>query len=157
MSAPEPASAQASVTISADPATVYGLITDLPTLAALAEEATAMEWTKGDAAQPGAEFKGRNSSGSKTWTTKCTVTHAEPGRVFAFDVTSLIIPVAHWRYDIEAVDGGCQVTELTWDKRPGWFRKPAGMLTGVSDRASANAEHIRLTLDRLKAKAESGA
>ena len=150
-------SAQASVTIAADPATVYALITDLPTLAALAEEAKVMEWQKGDAARPGAVFKGRNSNGAKTWTTKCTVTHAEPGRAFAFDVKSAIIPVAHWRYDIEAVDGGCQVTERTWDKRPGWFRKPAGMATGVRDRTSANAENIRLTLERLKAQAETQA
>ncbi len=43
----------------------------------------------------GAVFKGRNTNGGKTWTTKCTVTHAEPGRIFAFDVKSAIIPVAH--------------------------------------------------------------
>jgi hypothetical protein len=35
----EPVSAQAEVTIDADPDTVYALITDLPTLASLAEEA----------------------------------------------------------------------------------------------------------------------
>lgn len=155
MSQSEPASAHASVTISADPAVVYAMVTDLPTLAALAEEADAMEWQKCDSAQPGAVFKGHNSSGGKTWTTKCTVTHAEPGRVFAFDVKSAIIPVAHWRYDIEAVDGGCKVTEQTWDRRPGWFRMVAGKATGVSDRTSANAEHIKVTLDRLKAKAEA--
>ena len=28
--------------------------------------------------------------------------------------------------------------------------------TGVSDRAAANAEHIRLTLQRLKQRAEAG-
>jgi hypothetical protein len=37
------ASAQAEVSINADPETVYHLITDLPTLASLAEEAHAME------------------------------------------------------------------------------------------------------------------
>jgi hypothetical protein len=42
-----------------------------------------------------------------------------------------------------------------WDRRPGWFVKPGGLATGVMDRPSANAEHIRLTLHRLKAKAES--
>jgi hypothetical protein len=148
-------SAQASVTIAADCAEVYALITDLPTMATLAEEANVLEWQKGDAAAPGAVFKGRNTNGAKSWTTKCTVTHAEPGRVFAFDVKSAIVPVAHWRYDIEPVDGGCRVTEQTWDRRPGWFRKPAGFATGVHDRASANARHIELTLQRLKAKAES--
>jgi hypothetical protein len=75
--------------------------------------------------------------------------------VFAFDVKSAVVPVAHWRYDIEPVDGGCRVTEQTWDRRPGWFRKPAGMATGVTDRTGANAKHIELTLQRLKAKAEA--
>ncbi|BDX29698.1 hypothetical protein TUM20985_02450 [Mycobacterium antarcticum] len=148
-------SAQASVTIAASCADVYAIITDLPTMATLAEETSAMEWVDGDAARPGAVFKGRNNNGGKSWTTKCTVTHAEPGRVFAFDVKSAIIPVAHWRYDIEPVDGGCRVTEQTWDRRPAWFRKPAGLATGVSDRTGANAKHIEVTLQRLKTRAET--
>ncbi|MCF6389594.1 SRPBCC family protein [Mycobacterium sp. MBM] len=144
----------ASVTIAADPADVYALITDLPTLAALAEEAHAMQWTKGASAAPGAVFKGENRNGSKSWTTTCTVTDAVPGSTFAFDVKSAIFPVAHWRYDITATDGGCTVTESTWDRRAGWFKKIAGFATGISDRDSANAAHIQATLERLKARAE---
>jgi hypothetical protein len=155
MSDPGPATVQDEVHIEADPDTVYHLITDLPTLASLAEEATAMEWRKGDAARAGAVFKGHNRNGSHRWTTTCTVTEAEPGRVFAFDVRTLVVPVAHWRYDIVARDGGCTVTERTWDRRPGWMRKPAELSTGVSDRTAANAEHIRFTLQRLKEKAEA--
>ena len=150
-----PASAEATVTIAAAPDAVYALITDLPTLAELAEETTAMTWRKGGACTPGAVFTGQNSNGGKTWTTTCTVTDAEPARAFAFDVKSLVIPVAHWRYDIAAADGGCTVTERTWDKRPGWFKGIAGMATGIKDRDSANADHIRMTLQRLKAKAEA--
>jgi hypothetical protein len=155
MSEHGPASAAASTDIAADPAAVYALITDLPTLAALAEEAHQMEWHRGERAAPGAVFKGHNRSGNKKWTTTCTVTDAEPGRTFAFDVKSLVIPVAHWRYDITATDGGCTVTERTWDKRPGWFRTPAGIATGIRDRDSVNAEHIKLTLQRLKERAEA--
>jgi len=134
---------------------VYGLITDLPTMATLAEEANAMDWHKGDCAQPGAVFKGHNSSGSKKWTTTCTVTHAEPGRVFAFDVKYFGIPVAHWRYEIAPAVGGCHVTEQMWDHRPGWFVKPGGVATGVMDRPTTNTEHIKLTLQRLKDTAEA--
>lgn len=155
MTQTSPASARASVTIAAAPDAVYALITDLPTMATLAEEADAMEWHRGGSATPGAVFKGHNSNGGRKWTTTCTVTHAEPGRTFGFDVKSLVIPVAHWRYDIAPAEGGCTVTEQTWDRRPGWFRKVAGLATGVGDRESANARHIRLTLDRLKAKAEA--
>lgn len=146
----------ATVQIDARPEVVYGLITDLPTLASLAEEAVAMEWRKGDAVRPGAVFTGHNASARRRWSTKCTITDAEPGRLFAFDVTHTVLPIARWQYDIVADDGGCRVTESTWDRRPGWFRKLAGRATGVSDRAGANAEHIRLTLQRLKERAEAG-
>ncbi|MDX1889497.1 SRPBCC family protein [Mycolicibacterium sp. 050158] len=150
-------SAAASIAISASCADVYALITDLPTMATLAEEADAMVWHRGAGASPGAVFKGHNTNRGKTWTTKCTVTDAEPGRVFAFDVrTAGIVPVAHWRYDIEPIDGGCRVTEQTWDRRPGWIRKPAELTTGVSDRTAENAKNIELTLQRLKARAEAG-
>ena len=150
-------SATASVTIAANCADVYALITDLPTMAELAEEAKVLEWKKGATATPGAVFTGRNTNGGKSWTTKCTVTDAEPARVFAFDVKHTIVPVSHWRYDIEPVEGGCRVTEQTWDRRPGWFRKPAGIATGVMDRTGANARHIEVTLQRLKARAEAQA
>jgi hypothetical protein len=154
MSSQGPASVTASVDITADPATVYALLTDLPTFTTLVEETHTMEWQRGSAATPGAVFKGQNRNGSKTWTTKCTVTDADPGRTFAFDVTSMMLPVAHWRYDITSTGNGCQVTEATWDRRAGWFKKVAGLATGISARDSANAEHIRLTLERLKARAE---
>jgi hypothetical protein len=114
-----------------------------------------MQWTKGAAAAPGAVFKGENRNGSKSWTTTCTVTDAVPGATFAFDVKSAVFPVAHWRYDISPADGGCTVTESTWDRRAGWFKKLAGMATGISDRDAANAEHIKLTLQRLKERAEA--
>jgi hypothetical protein len=146
-------SVSASVHIDARPEVVYRLITDLPTLASLAEEAVAMQWRKGDAARPGAVFTGHNRNGGRRWSTKCTVTDAEPGRRFAFDVRHTVFPVARWQYDIVGTDGGCDVTESTWDRRPGWFAKVAGRATGVTDRAGANAEHIRLTLQRLKQRA----
>lgn len=146
----------ATVQIDARPDVVYRLITDLPTLASLAEEAVAMEWRRGRAVQPGTVFTGHNRNGSHRWSTRCTVTDAEPGRRFAFDVRYVGLPIARWQYDIAAADGGCRVTESTWDRRPGWFRKVAGTATGVGDRAAANAEHIRLTLQRLKQRAETG-
>ena len=156
MTQPDAPTAGAEVTIDADPDAVYALITDLPTLASLADEITTMEWRKGTSAQPGAVFKGHNRNGGRQWATTCTVTDAEPGRVFAFDVRHTVVPISHWRYDIEPTDGGgCRVTERTWDQRPGWFKKPAGLTTGVPDRAAANAAHIKATLDRLKQKAES--
>jgi Polyketide cyclase / dehydrase and lipid transport len=154
MSAPEKPSASVEVLIDADADTVYALITDLDVMTELAAETAAMSWHRGDGARPGAVFRGTNRNGSRSWTTTCTVTDAAPGKVFAFDVKSAIIPVAHWRYDISPAEGGCRVIESAWDRRPGWFRGIAGIATGVRDRATANSEHIKVTLQRLKDRAE---
>ncbi len=61
-----PAAASADVTIAASPEAVYALITDLQTMATLAEETHAMEWVTGNAAAPGAVFKGHNRNGRRS-------------------------------------------------------------------------------------------
>jgi Polyketide cyclase / dehydrase and lipid transport len=149
--------ASGSVDIAAPPTTVYALLTDLATFTQLADETIAMIWTSGDHAAPGAVFRGTNRNRWRRWSTTCTVTDADAGRVFAFDVhhTAPRIPVSRWQYDIERTASGCRVTERTWDRRPRWFRRPAELATGVRNRADANAAHIRATLRRLKDHAEA--
>jgi hypothetical protein len=73
----EAPAAGAEVTIDADPDRVYALITDLPTLASLADEVATMQWRKGSSAQPGAVFTGNDRNGDKKWSTTCTVTRAD--------------------------------------------------------------------------------
>jgi len=150
MSTPD-ATGHVEVAASADDA--YALITDLDRFATVTAEAVAMQWTSGDAAAAGAVFKGRNRNGVRRWSTACTVVEAVPGTRFSFDVTSLggLIKVARWQYDIESTGPtSCRIVESTWDHRPGWFVKPAGLATGVSDRPSGNAANIEATLGRLK-------
>lgn len=155
MTAPGEPSASAEVIIDAPADNIYTLITDLKAMAALAEETVAMEWVQGNSAQPGSIFKGHNRNGHHKWTTTCTVTEAHAGRSFAFDVKYTILPIATWRYAITNLEsGGCRVTESTWDQRPAWFKKFAKLATGISDRDSANNAHIRVTLERLKHRAE---
>jgi hypothetical protein len=148
--------ATGTVEVAASPATVYALITDLDALAELAEETAAMRWTTGTSAAPGAKFRGTNRNGWHRWTTTCEVTDALAGQRFAFDVTHTVVPIARWQYDIVASGPGCTVTETMWDRRPGWFKRVAGVATGVRDRAGANTAHIELTLQRLKVRAEAG-
>lgn len=154
--------ASGSIDIAAPPERVYDLITDLDVLASLAEENSGMRWvsgsaaTSGAAATPGARFRGANRNGWRRWSTDCTVTAADPGRCFGFDVVFPPgLPVARWQYDITATDGGCTVIETTWDHRARWFALLSGPATGVRDRGRVNAEHIRATLGRLKARAEA--
>lgn len=149
-------SASSTVEVAATPAAVYDLVTDLTTLAELADEAMRMRWRgSASSAVPGAVFKGTNRNGWRRWTTTCTVTDAEVGRRFAFDVSYVGVPIARWQYDIAASGDGCAVTESTWDRRPGWMRPLGGLATGVADRPTVNGAHIEATLRRLKARAES--
>lgn len=148
-------SASRAVDVGADADAVYALITDLSTMAELAEETASMRWAKGGSAAAGAVFKGTNRNGWRRWTTTCTVTDAEPGRRFAFDVRHTVVPISRWQYEIEPTAGGCTVTESTWDRRPGWFKGVAALATGVPQRTDANDAHIAATLQRLKARAEA--
>jgi hypothetical protein len=147
--------ATSSVEINAAAATVYALLTDLAAMSEIAEETAVMRWRKGEAAAPGAVFKGTNRNGWRRWTTKCTITDAAPGERFAFNVSHTGVPISRWQYDIIAAGDGCTVTESTWDRRPGWYMKPAEIVTGVSNRAGVNADHIQATLQRLKKRAEA--
>ena len=143
------------IEIAASPQRVYDLVTDLAAMAEIAEETAALKWRRGSTAEPGAVFRGTNRNGWRRWTTTCTVTDAEPGRRFAFEVRHTGVPIARWQYDIEADGTGCTVTESTWDRRPSWFAPLAGRVTGTPDRDSRNTRHIEATLKRLKEHAEN--
>ena len=87
------------------------------------------------------------------------VIRCEPGRSFSFAVSSVLgIPVSEWSYDITAAgDGACEVTETWSDRRPGWFKAPAGLVTGVMNRDdSSTAVNLETTLAAVKLLAEQG-
>ncbi len=150
-----PPDARAEITVEATAERVYSLLSDLPGLAGMSEEFAAGAWVDGAAeAAVGSRFRGTNRRGFRRWSTVSTVTDAEPGR-FAFEVTSLGLPVSRWQYDIEPTPTGCRVTESTWDHRPGWFRPITTLATGVTDRGRENQRNIERTLVRLKEAAES--
>lgn len=146
----------AETIIGADADEIYAFVSDITTLAALASETETMEWVKGDSARPGSVFRGHNRSGSRQWSTTCTITDAHPGKVFGFDVKYAIVPIAHWQYEITPVQPGrCKVIESMWDMRPAWFERIAKFATGVSDRKSVNTANMKATLERLKERAEA--
>ena len=94
------------------------------------------EWLGGAAgAAVGAQFRGHNRNGLRRWSTVSTVVAADPGRIFAFRVSSLGLPVAEWRHAVTPTPGGCRVTETWTDargrlirslggSRPGWATAP---------------------------------
>ena len=142
--------------IKASPETVYRLVSDLPRMGEWSPENTGGKWLGGATeAAPGARFRGTNKERFRRWSTTVTVAEATPGKAFVFDVSVGPMKVARWGYHIAASDGGCDVTETWEDQRAGWMKAVAGPLTGVSDRATHNAEGMRVTLQRVKAAAES--
>ncbi|OLR90963.1 SRPBCC family protein [Actinokineospora bangkokensis] len=152
---PDP-TAHAQVHVNATPARVYALVSDLAGMASSAEEYSGGTWLDGATGPAvGARFKGRNRRGWRRWSTTSRVTDAQVER-FAFEVKSFGLPVARWQYDIEPADGGCVLTESTWDLRPAWYRPITALGTGVGDRAAENQRNIEATLGRLKAAAEAG-
>lgn len=150
-------SATARTEVMASPETVYALVSDLPGLSKVAAEFERGSWLGGArSAEVGARFRGHNRRTWRRWSTTATVTDAEPGRRFAFDVTSIGgMRIARWQYDIEPTETGCRVEECTWDRRPAWFRPVGDLVTGVRDRAEHNKRNMEHTLKQLKAAAEA--
>jgi uncharacterized protein YndB with AHSA1/START domain len=135
---------------------VWSMITDVTRMGEWSPETTSAAWVKGATGPvPGAKFQGTNRNGKRTWKTVATVIDAEPGRSFSFRVVAAGVKIAEWRYDIEPTDTGCRVTESWTDLRPGFFKRPSGMISGVSDRPSHNRTGMEQTLSRLKAAAEA--
>jgi hypothetical protein len=146
-----------SVDVEADPAVVWGLVSDLPQMGQLSPENTGGSWL-GGATGPavGARFRGANRRGWRRWSTTVVVVACEPGREFAFEVSSAGLAVARWGYQLAPrAAGGCTVTE-TWQDRRGRLIQALGLLaTGVRDRTAHTADSIETTLAALKQRAEA--
>jgi uncharacterized protein YndB with AHSA1/START domain len=148
---------EVTTTIQAPPQTVYALVADLARMGEWSPETTGVTWLGGATGpRPGARFRGANRHGVRRWNTICTVVTVEPGRELAWESRAFGRPVASWRYRFEDDGvGGTKVTETTEDQRRAVFRALGGVASGVSDRKRHNEESMRVTLERIKAAAES--
>ncbi|MCW2542749.1 MAG: hypothetical protein JWM40_301 [Frankiales bacterium] len=145
-----------STQISASAELVWSLVSDLPAMGALSPENVGGSW-RGGATGPavGARFRGRNRNGWRRWSTNVMVTRCEPGRSFAFVVSSTGVPVAEWAYEIKSDNPStCTVSESWADRRPAWFKGPAGLVTGGGHDLKATTANLDSTLASLKQLAE---
>ncbi len=149
MPKPTPVEVTVSRVVPAGPPTLYALISDVTQMSRWSPETVATQWLDGATGPAvGARFCGRNRIGSTQWTTKPTITAADPGRRFAFQVPGR--SGARWTYRFEPIEGGTRVTESVAQDRPSPFViRLLQRRAGVTDRA----EHLRAgmltTLDRL--------
>jgi len=133
--------------IAASPDALFERVSDVERMGDLSPEAVGAKWRKGvTGPAAGARFKGDNQNGKKRWSTDGTVTDAQPGRLFAFEVKAGPFKIARWVYRFELTDGGCRVTE-TWMDQRGWVGKTLGKpVSGVADRATHNRAGMEATL-----------
>jgi hypothetical protein len=132
------------------------MVSDVTRVGEWSPETRSAEWIDGATGPAvGARFKGHNKR-KGPWNTKCTVTAADPGKRFAFDVGK---GETRWAYDIAPAADGCQVTEsFEIVKVPGPFGRWSTKLgTGVTwaEREGDLVHGMEETLRRLKAAAES--
>ncbi|QNE73342.1 SRPBCC family protein [Streptomyces finlayi] len=156
-----------SIVIGSAPSAVYEALSDPTAMGRWSPENTGARIVgEGREAYVGMVFEGRNRRGSLRWTTKCTVTAAEPGKRFAFRVHAIgarhpRLPgsIATWEYRFEPVDGGTRVTETWTDDRRAWPDFLANAFDRIATRghtfAAFQTGNIRTTLERLKTALES--
>src|SRR5689334_17994078 len=112
--------ATGEVTIKADPAEVYRLISDPTVMVNFAEELVRVRWLGGATApKVGAKFRGSNRNGWRRWVTTCRITELKPAERVAYEVrTPFMVPISRWEYDIRPDGDGCRVTESSWLRVP---------------------------------------
>jgi ribosome-associated toxin RatA of RatAB toxin-antitoxin module len=143
---------EVTTVVAASPEQVYALVSDLPNMGRFSPENTGGKWVKGASGPAlGAKFEGTNALGRKKWKTLATVTSAEPGKQFAFDVVAAGFKVAGWGFAMEPVEGGTKVTHFWDDHRNPVITKLTGLALGVKDRPSHNQANMERTLEGVAA------
>jgi uncharacterized protein YndB with AHSA1/START domain len=146
------------ITVGAPAADVYQAVSDVRRMARWSPECfAALVWSRRGGVP--ARFVGLNRRGPWVWFTTCRVVAAEPGKQFAFDVTTFGMPVSRWSYQLAAVAGGTEVTERWLDRRGRGAHVLGRVFTGkvANSRPEANRDGMRTTLDRLKRELETPA
>jgi hypothetical protein len=154
---PDPADT-VSLRIDASPEALYDLVSDPANMGRLSPECTGGRWLDGAGGPAvGARFKGTNKRGFVRWSTTSTVTAAERGREFAFEVGD---SGTQWCYRFEPDGSGTLVTESRAASKPYPFIAKAFTtvaLGGVQRHTEELRAGMAATLARLKELAEAGA
>lgn len=156
MTKPQPLNITVERVIDADSETIYDLVADVTRIGEWSPECLSARWIDGAAeAAVGARFKGDNKLGFAKWSTKSTITEADRGQAFAFQVDGKAGPT--WRYEFEPVAGGTRVVESMTQEAPvNAFVRFLQRRNGVTDRRAHMAEGMAATLEGMEAAATAG-
>ena len=148
-----------SIEIAASPDAVYALVSDITRMGDWSPECVECAWTKGATGPAvGAKFKAKNKGGrGPGWANTPTVTVADPGREFAFNRSGPGVGSYTWRFMLEPSPTGTRLTESFDAEKPlgsamTWITEK---WTGSIDRDADLHTGMTVTLDRIKAAAES--
>ncbi|GAA1369556.1 SRPBCC family protein [Streptomyces beijiangensis] len=151
-----------SIVVEASPSAVYEQISRPAQMGRWSPENLGATLPEPDApARVGTAFDGHNKRGAFRWTTRCTVTEADPGRAFAFRVHAIGLKrprlrarIATWEYRFEEAGSATRVTETWTDDRRSWPTVVANVFdriaTGGQTFASFQVGNIDRTLGRIK-------
>jgi uncharacterized protein YndB with AHSA1/START domain len=105
--------AQARTWIDAPPERVWPLASDIGLMPGMSSELQSAEWLDGaTGAALGARFVGRSRHEALgEWAAISQVVEFEPGRVFGWAVGDPGHPAAIWRFRLEPLDGGTELSE----------------------------------------------
>jgi uncharacterized protein YndB with AHSA1/START domain len=141
----------ATIHIDAPPEKVYALVSDVTRTGEWSAETHTCVWIDGaTGAAVGARFKGSNKRGVLRWSTKPTVTIADPGREFAFDVGK----DTRWSYKLTPKDGGTELTESFEALRYLLIFK---IISPPQRRKRQLQDNVEQTVQRIKQVAEGSA
>jgi len=157
------------VSIAADAATIYDLVSDVTRTGDWSPECVSARWIDGEPGAVGSTFVGSNyerhpETGQEwTWDMTCQVVEADRPSSFAWSVLTEAWD-AHtsvWRYDLDEFDGGVRLTQTYRMDRPprGWQpildrHDHEHQLELVEKRRQRLDRGMRSTLEAIKANVE---
>lgn len=143
-----------SIEISAEPAQVWALVTDLPRMASWSPQVFKTV-VRGGNIGLGTRTLNVNRRGPLFWPTRSKVIRFEPHSEFAFRIME---NKSIWSFSLEPTDGGTRVTQRR--TVPDGLSSISGMLTktvlgGQGTFQSELRDGMRQTLERIKSDVES--
>lgn len=99
---------EVSTWVDADPARVWGLVSDIELMPTFSNELQSVEWAEGfDGPRIGARFVGHNEHDAfGKWSSTSQIVACDPSREFAWAVGEPDNPSASWRFRLMPKDGG---------------------------------------------------